>query len=134
MNTTPCPDCQGGAPFTRREFLKSTVTTVAAAATMPLAFPASASAASKPAKKAASETLVTTFHKSLTEAQRKAICFPFDHELRSKVDNNWHITEQKLGEFFTKDQQAMVKEIFLDLLVDGVGVFGAVQAGSMAHR
>ena len=115
MNTTSCPDCQGGAPFTRREFLKSTVTTVAAAATMPLGFPASASAASKPAKMAASETLVTTFHKSLTETQRNAICFPFDHELRSKVDNNWHITEQKLGEFFTKDQQQMVKEIFLGL-------------------
>ena len=100
MNTTPCPDCQGGVPFTRREFLKSTATTVAAAAAMPLVFPASA--ATKPAKKAASETLVTTFHKSLTEQQRKAVCFPFDHELRSKVDNNWHITEQKLGEFFTK--------------------------------
>ena len=116
MNTQPCPDCDGGQsfpPFTRREFLKSTAAAAVAAAAMPLALPADA--AQKAAKKASSETLVAAFHKTLTDEQRKAVCFPFDHELRSKVDNNWHITEQKLGEFFTKDQQAMVKEIFLGL-------------------
>src|SRR5262249_54018114 len=38
--------------------------------------------------------------------------FPFDHPLRSKVDNNWQITDKKLAEFFNHDQQAMVREIF----------------------
>ena len=115
MNTTPCPDCEGGqskTPFTRRKFLKTTGAGVLAAAGMPLAFPAQAA---QKAKEATSETLVSTFYKSLTDKQRAAVCFPFNHALRSKVDNNWHITEQKLADFFTKDQQAMVKEIFLGL-------------------
>lgn len=111
MNTKPCPDCDGGG-VTRREFLKTSVTTVAAVAATPLALPNQASAAPNLTR---SETLVATLYKDLTEAQRQAVCFPFDHPLRSKVDNNWHITDKKLSEFFTKDQQAMVKEIFLGL-------------------
>ncbi len=70
------------------------------------------------AKKAAptSETLVTTLYKSLSEEQKQKIAFPFDHELRLKVDNNWHITKQRLSsDFYTADQQAMVKEIFMKL-------------------
>jgi hypothetical protein len=111
MNSNPCPDCDGGGVVTRREFLKTAVTTVAAtAAAAPLILPTAASA-----KAARSETLVATLYKNLTDAQRKAVCFPFDHPLRSKVDNNWHITDKKLSEFFSKDQQAMVKEIFLGL-------------------
>ncbi len=110
MNPKPCPDCAGDKSFTRREFLKSTAVAVAAA---PLVYPALA--ADKPIAKASSETLVTTFYKSLTEPQRQAVWFPFDHALRSKVDNNWRITDKKLAEFYTKEQQAMVKEIFLGL-------------------
>ena len=65
-------------------------------------------------KKATSETLVKSFYDSLTEEQRKIMCFAFDHELRLKVDNNWQITKTKV-ESFTKDQQAMIKEIFMGL-------------------
>ena len=61
-----------------------------------------------------SETLVTTLHKSLTDEQRKAICLPFDHALRSKVDNNWHINKTRVSQF-SNDQQAMIREIFLKL-------------------
>ena len=67
------------------------------------------------ATKATSETLVATLFKSLSEEQRKIIAFPFDHPLRSKVDNNWMITDKKISEFYTKDQQAMIREIFLGL-------------------
>ncbi|SVA86401.1 uncharacterized protein METZ01_LOCUS139255, partial [marine metagenome] len=66
------------------------------------------------AKGPQSETLVTTLHKSLTDEQREAICLPFDHALRSKVDNNWHINKTRVSQF-SKDQQAMVREIFLKL-------------------
>jgi hypothetical protein len=113
MNTKPCPDCDGGGVVSRREFLKTTVTTVAATAAAPLLLPGGAEGAA--ARAARSETLVATLHKSLSEAQRQAVCFPFEHPLRSKVDNNWHITDRKIAEFFTKDQQAMIKEIFLGL-------------------
>jgi hypothetical protein len=84
----------------------------AAAGSLPLSWarPALAEAA-----KPTSETLVTTFYHSLTEAQRQAVVLPFDHPLRSKVDNNWYIRDQKVGNFFTKDQQAMIREIFLGM-------------------
>ena len=94
--------------LTRRHFIR---TAAAAAATTP--FVSSFAKRKKALPK--SETLVTTLYKSLTDEQRKAICMPFDHELRSKVDNNWHITKQRLAKFFTADQQQMVKEIFLGL-------------------
>lgn len=64
---------------------------------------------------AKSETLVTTLFKGLSEEKRKAVCFPFDHPLRSKVDNNWHITDKKIGTFFTKDEQELIRQIFMGL-------------------
>ena len=113
MKPKPCPDCEGTIAYSRREFLRNTATTVAAAAAMPLGLPILNGAES--AQRPVSETLVTTFYKGLSPEQRKVICFPFDHPLRSKVDNNWHVTEPKLAEYFSKDQQAIVKEIFLGL-------------------
>lgn len=62
-----------------------------------------------------SETLVATFYKSLTDQQKQAIAFEFNHPLQTKVDNNWHITPQKIGEFYTADQQAMIREIFVGM-------------------
>jgi hypothetical protein len=116
VSETPrCPDCDSSGVLTRRTFLHTAVTGVAALAASP-ALPLMA-APSVAGKKATSspETLVTTLYKSLTEAQRDAVAFPFDHSLRLKVDNNWHITKPTLGSFFTKDQQAMVREIFMGL-------------------
>ncbi len=63
----------------------------------------------------ASETLAATLYKSLGQEQRNAICFPFDHPLRSKVDNNWHIVDKSVAAFLNKDQQQMVREIFTGL-------------------
>src|SRR5687768_8141907 len=112
MNPNPSSSsCDCDLPVTRRQFLQRSGTALAAVAGSTLLAPAARAAASRPQ----SETLVTTLHKSLTEEQRKAIVFPFDHPLRSKVDNNWHITDKSLSGFFTPDQQAMVREIFLGL-------------------
>jgi hypothetical protein len=98
-----CPDC----PVTRRSFLKTAALGTAAALAGGL-LPAAALARPKPT----SETLVATLFNSLREEQRKSVVFPFDHPLRSKVDNNWHITKTTIGELFNRDQQAMVREIF----------------------
>ena len=62
-----------------------------------------------------SETLVTTLWDSLSEEQRSKVCFDFDHELRGKCNANWMITPQKIGAFYSKDQQAMIGEIFRNL-------------------
>ena len=67
--------------------------------------------AAKKVSAATSETLVATFYGTLSDEQKEAFCFPFDHELRSKVDNNWHITKTAVSAL-TADQQAMVREIF----------------------
>jgi len=87
----------------RRTFLKTA------------ALGAAALAAAAGTGKDTSETLVTSLYKTLTPEQKKVICLPFDHELRSKVDANWFITPAKIGQFFNPDQQAMVEEIFRKL-------------------
>jgi hypothetical protein len=55
--------------------------------------------AAEEAAKPKSETLVATLFKSLNDAQRKALCFSFDHPLRTGVDNNWHVVDEKIGSF-----------------------------------
>ena len=63
-------------------------------------------------KKAATpETLVTQLYKSLNEKQQKAICFPWEHKLRSAINNNWHITKLAVGDM-EDDQIDLVKQIF----------------------
>jgi Protein of unknown function (DUF3500)/TAT (twin-arginine translocation) pathway signal sequence len=104
-----CPDCDS---FSRRDFLK---TSVAAAAASTFGAVPIVGLAAEAATKPKSETLVATLYKSLTEVQRKALCFEFDHPLRTEVDNNWHIVDQQIGTFLNADQQQMVREIFLGL-------------------
>lgn len=93
----------------RRTFLQR-----AALSTAALASPAATSLI-RAAGMTQSETLVKTFYDSLSEAQRTALVFAFDDPLRSKISNNWHITEQRIGAFLNADQNAMVREIFLNL-------------------
>src|SRR6266478_2205092 len=98
-----CPDCDS---VDRRLFLKTAALGTAGAAI----------AAAVPKKfTGSSETLVTTLYNSLSPEQKPKLVFPFDHPLRSKVDNNWHIVPQKIGQFFTPEQQAMTEEIFRGL-------------------
>lgn len=107
-------DCCRPDDLSRRDFLKTTLTGLAAAGSAGL--PLMAGEPAPPAASAAnSETLVTTLYRSLTEEQKKNVVFPFDHPLRSKVDNNWHIVKQRVGTDFTADQQAMIREIFLKM-------------------
>jgi hypothetical protein len=96
-----CPDC---SQPDRRLFLKTAALGAAVLV---------AEAANK--RTASPETVVSSLYRSLTPEQQKVICFPFGHELQSKVDNNWHITPTKIGQFFNPEQQAMVEEIFRGL-------------------
>jgi len=112
-----CPDCGSAS---RREFIRTAVGGLAAATAASsgllgvAGFPRRAVAAEGGAA-VASETLAAQLYKSLSEQQKKTICFPFDHPLRSKVDNNWHIIKQPISAVFTGEQRALVKEIFLDM-------------------
>ncbi len=103
----PLPSFPRELPLDRREFLKTTL------ASLPLA--GAAIHAAPPKTPPDSETLVATLYKSLSSEQKTITCMPFDHPLRSKVDNNWFVTPKKIGELFKPDQQAMISEIFRGL-------------------
>lgn len=69
------------------------------------------------------ETLAGRLHASLSETQRQQVCFPWDHVhpkfglLRTRVGNNWNVTEPEVhGDFFTREQQKLVREIFEQLI------------------
>ena len=121
-STDPCVNdhcCDAPTRMDRRHFLKtttaSTLSVTAASSALPLVAVGRAEEKKK-RKGPKSETLVKTLFDSLSDYQRKEIAFPFDHELRLKVDNNWHITKQRIGsDFYTADQQEMVKQIFMGL-------------------
>jgi hypothetical protein len=113
-NDNHCPDCGRTSELDRRDFLK---TTAAGLALPMLAGSASQlfSAEEKGAKKNTSETLAAQLYKSLNDEQRKMCTFKFDDGLRQKIDNNWFITEARIGKHFNKDQQKLIEEIFLGL-------------------
>lgn len=110
---SPCPDCEGfdSYPFTRREFVKTVgITAAASAASLPgLALAGGAK------KQPASETKAAQLYGSLNEEQKKMVAFGFDDPLRQKVNNNWFITKARVGTHFSKEQQALIHEIFMGL-------------------
>lgn len=104
-----CPDCEQGV--SRREFVRKVTGLAVAGSVLPvIGAPRRVIAAPTPSSPA--ETTVKRLYDSLTESQKKEICFAFDHPLRSRINANWAITKPKIEEFFTKDQQVMVDEIF----------------------
>jgi hypothetical protein len=68
--------------------------------------------------------VVATLYESLTEAQRKAMCFEWDKKgygglpLRLHVTNNWAVSPVKIGDL-TADQQALVGEVLNSVLAEG---------------
>lgn len=101
--------------LSRRNLLRST----AAAALLRNPFVAAADAATA----LSAETLAGRLHASLTPAQRTKICFPWDHVhpkfglLRTRVGNNWNVTAPEVkSDFYTSEQQTLVREIFERLI------------------
>jgi hypothetical protein len=122
-----CPDCDalenGGVD--RREFLRG-LTVASAAATLPLWAVPKLQAA--PSSKSAAETAVKALYESLTDTQRKEVCFDWDYVdpnpdksksrglLRTFVSNNWHITKPTIeGNFFTKKQKDLIRDVYLGI-------------------
>ena len=107
---------ESASPLTRREFVKAAgLAAVAAVSPLAVAGRAPAAPSAGPSPSAAAETAVARFHASLKDAQRKIICFPFDHPLRSKVQNNWAIVKPTIGDL-DGEQKALCREIFKNLL------------------
>ena len=109
-STTPkiCSDSQG---LDRRRFIKTVGGAVVASAAVPMLFD-SRFAHAAPTSQSSAETAVKQFFQSLAEKQKLEICFPFEHELRSKVNANWHVTKPSIGDdFYTKEQRALIDTI-----------------------
>jgi hypothetical protein len=116
MKPRKCPDCEGESfDLNRRDFLKAAGATAAAA--LPLWAVPTAHAAPTPTS--AAETAVKGLYDTLTDAQKRAICFDWNYRdkrrglLRTFVSNNWHVTRHQIrSPFYTKEQQLLVHDIF----------------------
>ncbi len=119
-----CPDCEAeDLGVDRRDFLKTvSVTTAAAAAgALPLWATPKLHAAATPSSPA--ETAVKVLYDTLSDAQRKVVCFDWDYVdpkrglLRTRVSNNWQITKPHIrSEFYTPKQQVIIHDIFKGII------------------
>ncbi|MCA8991840.1 MAG: DUF3500 domain-containing protein [Planctomycetaceae bacterium] len=105
----PSPDFKS-ALTNRRHFLQ-VVGGAAAVGALP-SFVGQSGLYAAPSAKSSAATVVGEFYRTLSDKQRETICFPFDHELRKRINANWHITKPTVGDdFYTKEQQALVNQI-----------------------
>jgi hypothetical protein len=123
MNVKPqkpaCPDCD--ASLDRRTFIQAAGAAAMAGALAPTLLTAPAHAAPSPSS--AAETAVGQFYASLSDAQKKEVCFPFDHELRKRISANWHVTKHKIDDkFYTKEQRELINQVLKNVTSeDGYG-------------
>ena len=120
-NERECPDCAEG--FDRRGFLRAVGGTAAAAAAVPLL---GNKLMASPTPKSSAETAVKGLYETLTDEQRKVVCFAWDFVeegakgrglLRTHVSNNWNITKPRIkSDFFTAKQQDIIHDIFKGLI------------------
>jgi hypothetical protein len=115
-HATAAENCSDCASVSRRDFVKTIGAGALAAATPIWSKIARADGPAKlgPSPSAPAETAVARFYKTLTPEQRKVICFPFDHPLRSTVKNNWEIVKPSISDM-KAEQQALCQEIMKNL-------------------
>ena len=105
--TVSRPECVGA--LTRRGFVKTVGRVALVAGTAPLLARAGDVVSTKPS----AETAVKALYDSLNEKQKKEICFPFENELRHRINANWSITSPEIGgDFYTDDQRKLIDTIF----------------------
>jgi hypothetical protein len=101
----------------RRSFIKTA--SAAAAATASLGSLGYADAA----QTTSAESLVARLFGTLSEQQRKLLCFDWDHVdprrglLRTFVANNWNITRPEINDdFYSDEQRELVRGIFESII------------------
>ena len=111
----PCPDCDPSVD--RRRFLA-----VSAISLGGFAMPRQQIIADTTVREESSETAVSAFFDTLTESQKKSICYQWDYTeterglLRTHVSNNWQITRPHIeSAFYTKQQKSLLHDAFKGL-------------------
>jgi hypothetical protein len=109
-------ECSFCVSVSRRDFFKAVGATALVGAVPLVGKSATAMGAADtgPTPTAIAETAVARFYKTITPEQRKVICFPFDHPLRSTVKNNWDIVKPAISDM-KPEQQALCREIMKNL-------------------
>jgi hypothetical protein len=142
------------ANWARREFLKSagaTLALTAAGSTYASAQPIKAPVPTTPlqviAPKKTPESLVRILYETMTDRQKRDVCFDWDFVekkrglLRTRIENNWKITKPTIAsKYYTGEQQDLIKQIFRGMthpdwyqrfdkqLKDDLGGFGKKQS------
>lgn len=108
----------------RRDFLGSVAAAASAATVGGAMFATASQAAAAPIADGVADTAVKALYESLSEQQRRAMCFAWDHKgygglpLRLHVTNNWAVSDTRIGDL-TGDQQALVGDILNSVLAPG---------------
>ena len=118
-------DTPKAAALTRRKLLRG-LSTAATATGLAALIPGGSRPelfAAEPAVQPTAETLAGQLHASLSPQQRRVVCVPWDYQhpkfglLRTRVANNWQATAPEIADdFFTGEQQALVRDIFESLI------------------
>src|SRR5438477_12408635 len=99
------PDCEADSDvgLDRRDFLKTVGVTASAATTAGLPLWATPKIYAAPTPSSAAETAVKVLYDTLTDQQRKVVCFDWDYQdpkrglLRTHVYNNWQVTKPEIS-------------------------------------
>jgi hypothetical protein len=120
MPHSQLPSVVSSNAVSRRDFLRA-----ASAATVLAGVGASASASASMVFPimVSPESRVKILYDSFTDAQRKQVCFGWDHEaaklglLRTRISANWHVTKPLIdSDFYTAEQQRLIRDIFTGLV------------------
>ncbi len=122
--TQPEYQSRGGQALGRRRFLQHAAAGALAAAVAGPKTWAAPKEPPPPDKPGPSAGAIRAFYQSLSAAQKKAMCFDWDHvgftklPLRLHVTNNWDISPAAISSF-TKDQQRLIDDILASVLNPG---------------
>lgn len=103
-----CQECESS--LDRRNFLTATAGLALAGTTTAMLARGSMLHAA-PSPKSAAETVVGELYTTLSDDQKKAVALAWDDPRRLRVDANWHVVSETIGDFFSKSQQDLIRKV-----------------------
>lgn len=104
-----------GNALSRREFLRVAGTAALTAAVGLPGLLELEHAEAQPTLQSKAETFVKKLRESLTEEQKKTVLLPWGDPRRTRIQENWRIVEPGISQFYTPEQQELIREILKNL-------------------